>query len=154
MQKIVVGIDGSPQASQALRWAVDHADEGDTIVATLAWSVPPVGEGEYPFYDPAEMTIEAKTRIDAIVDEVVGGSDIGPRVTTAVHRGHSGRVLIDASEDADLLVVGSRGHGGFVGLLLGSVSTYVVHHARCPVVVVPRRGSADGRRVGLRPDGE
>ena len=62
-----------------------------------------------------------------------------PEIDASVGRGHPGRLLIEASSDADLLVVGSRGHGGFVGLLLGSVSTYAVHHAQCPVVVVPLR---------------
>ncbi len=61
----------------------------------------------------------------------------GPTIKTGVSYGHPGSVLIDLSEDADMVVVGSRGHGGFRGLLLGSVSTYVVHHARCPVTVVP-----------------
>ena len=143
MEKIVVGIDGSAQSTHALRWALDHAAAGDRIVATLAWSVPTAGEGEYPFYNPAEMATEAKQRANRIVDEVVGETEERPDLTTEVRRGHSGRVLIDASKDADLLVVGSRGHGGFVGLLLGSVSTYVVHHARCPVVVVPPADDAD-----------
>ncbi len=137
MEKIVVGIDGSAQATRALRWAIDHASDDDQIVATLAWSLPGPDEGEYPFYNPAEVAVKAKQQAGRIVAEVLDEIENGPAVTTAVQRGHSGRVLIEASDGADLLVVGSRGHGGFVGLLLGSVSTYVVHHARCPVVVVP-----------------
>lgn len=143
MEKIVVGIDGSAQSTNALRWALDHARAEDRIVATLVWSVPTAGEGEYPFYNPAEMATEARQRAVRLVAEVVDEDEGGPEVTVEVRRGHSGRVLIDASKDADLLVVGSRGHGGFVGLLLGSVSTYAVHHARCPVVVVPPPGDPD-----------
>ena len=66
----------------------------------------------------------------------------GVEVVTEVLEGHAGEQLIRLSQDADLLVVGSRGHGGFVGLLMGSVTTYVVNHALCPVVVV-RNQSTD-----------
>lgn len=139
MQTIVVGVDGSQQATRALRWAVDHAGPDDTLIVTYAWHVPPAETLEAPTFNPADIEVEARKLVRDVIDEVVGDRTDAPAVETVIEHGHSGRVLIDASDKADLLVVGSRGHGGFVGLLLGSVSTYVVHHARCPVVVVPDR---------------
>ncbi len=137
MRKFVVGIDGSEQATEALRWAIDMAHSDDLVVATYAWHIPPMETVELPGYSPADVEVEAKQLADRIVASVVDPDADGPMVQTSVEHGHSGRVLIDASKTADLVVVGSRGHGGFVGLLPGSVSTYVVHHARCPVVVIP-----------------
>ncbi|MDH3678791.1 MAG: universal stress protein [Acidimicrobiia bacterium] len=142
MQTIVVGVDGSRQATKALQWAVDHAQADDTVLATYAWHVPPSETLEAPIYNPADVELEALQLVRRVVEEVIGDDTAGPKIEAVIEHGHSGRVLIDASDGADLLVVGSRGHGGFVGLLLGSVSTYVVHHARCPVVVVPDREAA------------
>jgi nucleotide-binding universal stress UspA family protein len=143
MSKIIVGIDGSEQSSDALRWAIDHAGPDDEIVATHSWQIPPMSGFEFPAYNPAEVEVYAHQLVERVVSEVVPEGADGPKVTTAVHHGHPGRVLIDESADAELIVVGSRGFGGFRGLLLGSVSTYVVHHATCPVVVIPHDGSHD-----------
>lgn len=139
MRRILVGIDGSAPATQALRWAIDHAEPDDVVVAIYAWHIPPAESLEAPIYNPADIEVDARKLVGRVVAEVVGDRENGPTIETDVRHGHSGHLLIEASDDADLLVVGSRGHGGFVGLLLGSVSTYVVHHARCPVVVVPDR---------------
>ena len=143
MSKIVVGVDGSSQSAKALRWAVDYAKPTDTIVAAHAWQLPVMETDGVPAYRIDDVETKAKKLAEDVVATVVRDGGEGPRVETLVENGHSGRVLIDASDDADLLVVGSRGRGGFVGLLLGSVSTYVVHHARCPVVVLPDRDKDD-----------
>ncbi len=153
MTRIIVGIDGSDSAKQALGWAIEHASAGDTVTAVHTWSMYLVGGMESPYVNPADYEVLARQSADAIVEEVLAdfvqpdkdstesvadGSD-RPELLTEVRHGHAGRILIELSEEADLVVVGSRGLGGFRGLMLGSVSTYVVHHARCPVVVVPTK---------------
>ena len=80
---------------------------------------------------------EARVMLEAIADELREPG--GPSITTYVHQGHVGHFLINRSRHADLLVVGNRGIGGFIGLHLGSCSNYVVHHAECPVTVVRTR---------------
>lgn len=140
MSKIIVGIDGSQQSTEALRWALDYASSEDQIVATHAWQIPPMSGFEFPAYNPADVELYAHELVEQVVSETVPESADGPKITTSVHHGHPGRVLIDESAGADLVIVGSRGFGGFRGLLLGSVSTYVVHHAICPVVVIPHDG--------------
>ncbi len=144
MTRIIVGIDGSDSAKQALSWAIEHASAEDTITAVHTWSMYLVGGMETPYVNPADYEVLARQSADAIVEEVMesigeklSGEDFSPKLVTEVRHGHAGRILIELSEEADLVVVGSRGLGGFRGLMLGSVSTYVVHHARCPVVVVP-----------------
>ncbi len=146
MKRIIVGIDGSASAKEALGWAIEHANSQDTITAVHTWSMYLVGGMESPYVNPADYEVLARQSADAIVEEVlqavVGADgqpmgDDAPKLLTEVRHGHPGRILIEMSEDADMIVVGSRGLGGFRGLLLGSVSTYVVHHAKCPVVVVP-----------------
>ena len=139
MQKIVVGVDGSDASRDALRWAIEHASESDFVRAVYVWQL---SRGPRPDVVPvSELQLvrpEADRFINEVVDAVTAGLDGPlPGIERVSYYGHPGRWLVDLSEEVDLLVVGSRGLGGFTGLLLGSVSTYVVHHARCPVVVVP-----------------
>ncbi len=138
--RIVVGVDGSPSSMTALRWAVRQAElTGATVDAVLSWQYP-VNYGTYGWApvstegDGDFGEIGEKTLTEAINKTVDPGCDV--RVRPVVRQGNSAQVLLDAARDADLLVVGSRGHGGFTGALLGSVSMHCVHHAHCPVVVV------------------
>lgn len=138
MAGVVIGTDGSSNALRALRWAVDEARlrrTGLTVLAvvpvpvTLAQiSRPVVGEPEAADVRAAETSAK-----DAVAE--IGADDV--EVTVRVVGGVPAEELINASADADLLVVGSRGGGGFSRLLLGSVSSQIVHHTRCPVTIVP-----------------
>lgn len=145
MSKIVVGIDESAEAVAALTWALNYASPDDEFVIIHGWQMPTYEAMDPAVYDPSEIESGAKRVVDLTLEaaiERVRAADADhklPQIDASVGRGHPGRLLIEASSDADLLVVGSRGHGGFVGLLLGSVSTYAVHHAQCPIVVVPQR---------------
>jgi nucleotide-binding universal stress UspA family protein len=138
--RIVAGVDGSPSSVGALRWAVRQAAlTGAAVDAVIGWHYPvaasgygwaPTGWDEgFDFKENA-----GKTLADAISNAVDPGSDV--RVRARVVEGNPAQVLLDASDCADLLVVGSRGHGGFAEALLGSVSQHCVHHAHCPVVVI------------------
>lgn len=131
---VVVGVDGSEPSKQALRWARFIARaSGAHIQAVAAWYIPPVAVAGWPSdFDPERDT---KTALqDAITD--VLGSEPDVSVQQVVVEGNAAQVLIAASEGAYLLVVGSRGHGGFAGLLLGSVSSACAEHADCPVLVI------------------
>ncbi len=132
---IVVGIDGSESSIEALRRARTIAEAlHRPVVAVTAWHLPAfTGGGALAYgWDPIG---DAQLVLDGAVTEVYGtGSPDG--VTTLVVEGNSATALLDASSDAFMLVVGSRGHGGFAGLLLGSVSAAVAEHAACPVLVV------------------
>jgi nucleotide-binding universal stress UspA family protein len=140
--KIVVGVDGSDASKDALRWAVDEAKlRGDSVVAVNAWQVPvlpfDVGPPPAPSFDMVTLIPEleqaAQRIVESVVEEVAG--DAGVEVQPVAAEGPAATVLIDAARDAELLVVGSRGRGGFLGLLLGSVSLQVAQHAPCPVVI-------------------
>lgn len=138
MTEYVIGMDASNRAKSALRWAIDHARPEDRIVAVNVWQPPAVLGPEVAMLDPGLLEAEAKQLLVSAVDEVTAAVGEGaPAVEIEVLQGHPGRALLDRAELGDILVVGARGHGGFTGLLLGSTSTYVVHHASCPVVVVP-----------------
>jgi nucleotide-binding universal stress UspA family protein len=139
--RIVVGVDGSSSSMTALRWAVRQGElTGATVEAVISWQYP-VNYGTYG-WAPVSMEEEGtdfgelaeKTVTDAINAVVDPGRDV--RVRPMVAHGNPAQVLLDAAKGADLLVVGSRGHGGFTGALLGSVSQHCVHHSHCPVVVV------------------
>ena len=139
MKRIVVGVDGSDASRDALRWAIEHASEGDFVRAVYVWQL---SRGPRPDVVPAaELQLvrpEADRFINEVVDAVTAGLDAPlPGIERVSYYGHPARWLVNLSDEVDLLVVGSRGLGGFKGLLLGSVSNYVVHHAHCPVVVVP-----------------
>jgi len=138
--RIVAGIDGSESSASALRWAIRQAAlTGAAVDAVIAWHYPDlassgiaVGAVE-PTYEIFRENAE-KIVADAISSTVDPASDV--QVSARVAQGHAAQVLLDASAGASLLVVGSRGHGGFAEALLGSVSQHCVQHALCPVVVV------------------
>jgi nucleotide-binding universal stress UspA family protein len=138
--RIVAGVDGSPSSLSALRWAVRQARlTGAAVDAVIAWHNP-ASRGGYgwitagPGQDFDFQEVAAKTLTEAIASILGPASDISVR--TQVTEGHPAQILLDASDHADLLVVGSRGWGGFAEALLGSVSQHCVQHASCPVVVV------------------
>ncbi len=145
MTTIVCGVDGSAGSRRALAWALGEARlRGASVRAVTSWSVPVIvaGAGMAPVVLPdEEFETGARTALDHAVDEVSAelAKDGGavPAVERVLVRGAAANALLDAAKDADLLVVGTRGHGGFTGLLLGSVSQQCTHHAPCPVVVVP-----------------
>ena len=135
--RIVVGADGSANSNAALRWAVGEARRiGATVEAVLGWNEPVTGGVAPVVVDPGVFEESFRSELDKITEAFRAEA---PDVTiepVLVH-GSPAHVLLDRAEGAELLVVGSRGHGGFMGLLLGSVSQQVVWHAPCPVVVVP-----------------
>jgi nucleotide-binding universal stress UspA family protein len=137
---IVVGVDGSEPSRRALRWAIEEAAmRRATVHAVYAWNPPLVpgslGWVALPTVDLDAARESAKELLDSAVEEVGGDTEV--EVGRAAVQGNAATVLLDAAADADLLVVGSRGHGGFAGLLLGSVGQQCAHHAACPVVIVP-----------------
>ncbi len=144
MAQIVVGVDGSEHSVDALAWAATEAKlRGDTLKVVASFATPIMSTGyEVASPDPSDLAAASNTMLGAAIDtvrerELLEGIDV---VTEALE-GHAGEQLIRLSEHADLLVVGARGHGGFMGLLMGSVTTYVVNHALCPVVVVRARST-------------
>jgi nucleotide-binding universal stress UspA family protein len=138
METIVVGIDDSANARRALVWALDHAAADDEIIAVHVWHMPPVGGFEMGYLDPAPFEDGARATAKEVVADVVAerAADTD-RVSIRVVAGHASEALIAAGRSADLLVLGARGHGGFASMLLGSVTTSVVNHAPCPIVVIP-----------------
>jgi nucleotide-binding universal stress UspA family protein len=133
--RIVVGIDGSPASLDALTWAAHQAALTTSLLevvmtwdwpATYGWAVPLPSD-----YDPSES-------VQKVLAEAVAGlrttyPDI--EITPRVEQGHPAPTLVNASKGASLLVIGSRGHGEFVGMLIGSVSEYCATNAHCPVLV-------------------
>jgi nucleotide-binding universal stress UspA family protein len=133
--KIVVGVDGSPSSVQALRWAARQAQlTGGELHAVTAWRIPTT-YGWIPPIADLDWPGNARTALDHAIKEAVDDTQAG-LVRRHVIQGHAARALLHAAADADLLVVGSRGHGEFTGMLLGSVAQHVLTHAPCPVLVV------------------
>jgi nucleotide-binding universal stress UspA family protein len=138
-QHIVVGVDGSSHAQAALRFAVAEARlRGATVEAVMAWHLPYYGgvAGMPLPLDSEAIERSYRAELDRAVERVDTGGMATP-IERRLVEGTPAGVLLDASTGASLLVVGSRGRGGFVGLLLGSVSHQVAAHAHCPVVIVP-----------------
>lgn len=159
---VVVGVDGSGGSSKALAWAAQEARlRGAVLRVVHAWRLPRLSEAAYlqasvpagplglsawdeKAYDEYRSQVvnmsadepgEAEASVASQVAAVLGPfPDI--TVERQLQQGRASQVILDAARDADLVVVGSRGRGGFTGLLLGSVSSQVVHHAHCPVTVV------------------
>ena len=134
---IVVGVDGSPESRAALRWAIDEARlRGTEVVALYAWAYPELTEVFAPgslLYDVSFLRSEGADFLEAVIDEAGGG---GATARPVVVEGDAAEALLEASEDAALLVLGSRGLGGVASLVLGSVSSRCAREAACPVVIV------------------
>ncbi len=144
---IVVGIDGSDDSKHALRWAARQAElTNATLQAVTAWHLPvdfgtawqiPATYGRSHDLSQVDFSEDANKTLHGAIEEVLGEA---PRisVTPQLVSGHPAQVLIEASREAGLLVVGASGHGGFVGMLIGSVTQHCVSHSVCPVVVIRR----------------
>jgi nucleotide-binding universal stress UspA family protein len=140
MSRIVVGIDGSEHGDAALRFAVEEARRRDAeLEVVLAWELPAIigAPGVWVPIEGAESLMkEPRTELDGTIARVLGEKpDVD--LVRSTPKNTPAAALLEAAKDADLLVVGSRGRGGFKGLLLGSVSQQCAQHAPCPVVIVP-----------------
>lgn len=134
-RRIVVGVDGSTSSSDALKWAARQAEmTGCTLEVLTTWA-PPSSFMWSVYPDDLDLAAEATSALNQMVEPV---SREYPDITVRPRavEGHPAHVLIDASRGADLLVVGSRGHGAFSGMTLGSVSQHCVAQAHCPVLVL------------------
>jgi nucleotide-binding universal stress UspA family protein len=140
MSTIVVGVDGSEGSTKALRFALDEAQQrGANLKVVGAWHIPAI------VYEagwvPANVDLEAYPKFSQeALDKALADADAdvsGVEVTTVVHKGQAADVLCAEAKGADLLVVGSRGLGGFRGLMLGSVSQQCAQHTPCPLAIVP-----------------
>jgi nucleotide-binding universal stress UspA family protein len=139
-ERVVVGVDGSEPSKQALLWARFLAQAtGSTLHAVTAWQQ----DAGYGWSGPGRTAVP--TDLDPAADATrllkealhkAYGEQAPPGLQASVGHGGAAKVLLEASQGARMLVVGSRGHGGFVGLLLGSVSAACAEHATCPVLVV------------------
>jgi nucleotide-binding universal stress UspA family protein len=143
---IVVGLDGSEASRAALAWALAEAKlRGSTVRAVHAWMVPVVGAAEAPWalvppgsYTDVDADAVERAAHEALDREVEqANAATGVTVERFVQEGPAADVIVDASKDAELVVVGSRGRGALASLVLGSTSQHVIHHAHGPVVVVP-----------------
>ncbi len=137
MYTIVVGVDGSTGSIEALRWADSEATLHEAkLRAVNAWEFPYMyGEGVVALsLDMLEA--ETKARLDEAIEKAIDDPERAAQVERVVVCGHPAGALEMESKSADMVVVGARGHGGFLGLLLGSVSDQIAKHSHCPVVVV------------------
>jgi nucleotide-binding universal stress UspA family protein len=140
---IVVGVDGSDPSKDALRWSLRQAELTDSDVhVVLAWHLPVVAYGSGgPFISELDMEKASAEVLKREVREIAGPVPSVP-ISTELVGGPPAAELLRAARHASLLVVGSRGHGAFAGMLLGSVGSHCVSHATCPVVVVRGGGTA------------
>jgi len=149
MAGIIVGVDGSDHSRHALSWAMREAVKHHLPLTVMSIHPPPArpatsiywGVHSYPEDNFDEQL--ARAAVQEFVDKAAGEIGEAPEITVSIGTGDAAEELVKASQDADMLVVGSRGGGGFARLLMGSVSSQVVHHASCPVVVIrgPRQAS-------------
>jgi nucleotide-binding universal stress UspA family protein len=136
--RIVVGVDGSASSRAALRWALGQARiSGGEVHAVTSWEHPPIYGWVLPVADEEFAERAAGALAEAVRD--VAGPAGAAQVRQSVACGNAAQVLLEAAGEADLLVVGNRGHRGFARALLGSVSQHCVQHSPCPVVVVRYR---------------
>ncbi|MFJ9444628.1 universal stress protein [Kitasatospora sp. NPDC101235] len=138
-RRIVVGVDGSVSSRAALRWAVRQATlVGATVEAVITWEYPAIYDWGVAVVDAEVAGYAGKALAEAVAQET--GPQCPVEVRERVEYGNAAQVLLKVADGAELLVLGNRGHGGFAGALLGSVSQHCVQHASCPVVVVRDTG--------------
>ncbi|NYF98497.1 universal stress protein [Janibacter cremeus] len=135
VKPVIVGVDGSKDSGRALKWAADYAQHvGAPLQAVITWDVSTLyGDTFSGTWDSTAVEQKHREVADKIVGEALGD---GAQVDVRVEKGNASEVLVRDSDEAQLIVVGSRGFGGFKGMLLGSVSQHLVTHARCPVTVL------------------
>ena len=156
--RIVVGVDGSAHARQALRFALAEAAlRGARVVVVGSWAVPPLaatGVGMIPAFDllRTELADSASEVLSRELAEVADAA-AGVEVEQHLAQGDAAGVLVEAAAGAELLVFGSRGRGGVTGTVLGSVSRACLHHAPCPVAVVHDAGPTERSRIVVGVDG-
>jgi nucleotide-binding universal stress UspA family protein len=144
--RILVGVDGSDGSRRALSWAVSEAKMTGAIIDAIAvWESPyAFGEGLYTPLDEKKLADAALEHLTAAIGRVAGAHpDV--EIHPVVLRGDPAQLLCTWSSEAQLLVLGTRGHGGFAGLLLGSVSAKCAQHSSCPVVIVPKNWPESGQ---------
>ncbi|CAM04810.1 nucleotide-binding universal stress UspA family protein [Saccharopolyspora erythraea NRRL 2338] len=134
-QTVIAGIDGSEESGNALRWAAEYVQRvGGIVHAITVWSQPVQFGYRLPTPD-AELETRARNSLETITEPVKAAYpdvDIRPRLV----RGQIIDEFVGLTEQADLLVLGNKGHGAFTGMMVGSVALKLVHHAKCPVLVV------------------
>lgn len=144
--RIVVAVDGSAGSLAALRFAFAEARMRDAeLQAVCAWRYPDTYGAPIVFPNDVDFEEEARRTLDEAIATVIGDGDVP--VTALTVRGDAVNVLLDAAVGAVLLVVGSRGRGGFTGLLLGSVSQQLAQHAPCPIVIISPSADASGENT-------
>ena len=156
VRRIVVGVDGSESARKALRWAVREAEAWEAELTAIAAVPMASGAGALAWLpaavDREQVLADVRSGLDRAVADAVEGH---PKVVVRRHAldGNAAELMAEFSTAVDLVVVGSRGRGGFSGLLLGSVSQGVLSHASCPVMVVPARTTEDAEGPAARNQG-
>jgi nucleotide-binding universal stress UspA family protein len=136
-EKILVGCDGSPNSMVALRWAIEFASPGGTVVVAWVWDATPLAVGADAFFFPDASDLAAE-RFHHLVDTVADAARLGEvTLEREFIRGTPRSALASQAENVDLVAVGARGHGAVGAALLGSVSTWLLHHVHRPVAVVP-----------------
>jgi nucleotide-binding universal stress UspA family protein len=133
--KIIVGVDGSPSSNAALEWAAQEAEiRGSALELIHAWNYPNLGYGGY-----VAVLEDFEKDAAALLDEVVASARKNYpslKLVSSLIQGPTAQTIMDRAKEADMVVVGSRGRGGFSGLLLGSVGQQLVHHCPAPVVII------------------
>lgn len=135
---IVVGVDGSANSDTALRWAIGFADEADTIRAVNAWNFVVGIAYSRPPMDPRKIAAASREVVEDAADRACAAAGVpGERVQREIADGDPRRVFHDLQDEVDLIVVGSRGRTGLAHMVLGSTTTSIIHHPRCPIAIIP-----------------
>jgi nucleotide-binding universal stress UspA family protein len=143
VHRVVVGVDGSPQAELALRWAIRETKAWDAELVAVTGVPLASGTGALAWLPAAvdhdQVLHDVAAALDALIERAAAAEPGAPTIKRKVLDGTGAQLLTEYSAQTDLIVVGSRGRGGFTGLLLGSTSQAVLHHAQCPVMVITQR---------------
>ncbi len=140
-KRVVVGVDGSENSHRAVRWALEHVPDSSPVRVVTAWDTPVLYGYDPMVFDTKDYEEAARKRLADVCDSLTGSGLDCDRLETVTVRGDARTVLTRESENADMLVVGSHGHGGILHMMMGSVASSLVHQPKCALVVV--RGDAE-----------